>query len=1110
MKSRFIKIIIPCALLISYADIAEAQNYDSFRNPTSNEVRPRAWWHWMNGNITKDGIRKDLTWLHSVGIGGVHSFDAGLVTPQIVTKRLTYMSADWKDAFRYATYLTDSMGMELATACSPGWSQSGGPWVKPRDGMKKLVWREIRVDGGRNVRMKMPAPFTKSCEFQNAYTGKSSMTTGEVNAVPDYYEDISVVACRLADDDRSMQEMKAQISASNGQFTLAQLTNNDLSDYLPLVIDKRTKTSYINISFPKAQTVKGISLTCDDKRDYWSSSAPRCCRELEYSDDGVNYRKLTDLPEGGVYQQTVSFDGVTARYFRVVFHDPPTLRAGVYGLKDDPDAPVITRVSELILHTAPYINHGEEKAGFYSAWDTEVFPTPDDKALTEVIDITDKMDAAGNLDWKAPKGRWKIFRFGFSLTGKQNNPASPEATGLEVDKMDAAAFRDYMNYYLDLYKDATGDKLGEHGMGYIVTDSYEAEQNTWTRLLPQEFERRRGYALLPWMPVLTGQVVKSVKESEQFLWDWRKTIGELVVENYYDQLNGILAARGMKRYSESQENGRVYLADGMEVKRNADIPMAAMWAQKNGLGTDQSMSVADIRESASVAHLYGQKLVAAESFTAVGMRGNAWSFDPAELKRTADLEFASGLNRIVIHTSVHQPVDDKIPGLGLYVFGQWFNRHDTWAGYAKTWIDYLSRTSYMMQQGRFVADVAYYYGEDNNITAMFGQIPPAIPQGYNFDYVNADALQHVLQAENGNLVSVKTGATYRVLVLDRNCRRMSLPVLRKLDSLSRAGVHIYGARPQYKAEMTGTQAEFDQLAAAIWSRGNVSATGSLGDMLASVGVAPDFSYHAPDNAQLLFVHHDTPSGAFYWVSNRQSRDEQVSLSFRITGKKPEIWHPETGAKEAASYSVVDGRTVVQATLTPDDAIFVVFDADDAMGGGAVLPVVSTAELATVDTPWTVQFQPHRGAPASAVFPQLVSYTENSDAGIKYFSGTAVYTNTFNISGKLLKQGRRVLIDLGEVKNMAEVIVNGKNLGVLWKLPFRTDITDALVKGRNTVVLNVTNLWPNRIIGDLQPDAKEKITYTAMPFYQADSPLLPSGLLGPVKILTETINQSDTK
>ena len=388
-----------------------------------------------------------------------------------------------------------------------------------------------------------------------------------------------------------------------------------------------------------------------------------------------------------------------------------------------------TDVAEIVLHTTTRVNRLEEKAAFTPSAEIATFATPDSSdaiPTNDVIDLTSKMKSDGTLEWTAPAGNWVVLRMGYSLLGIENHPASPEATGLEVDKLDAQAVKNYFENYLDQYKNATGGLMGKKGVQYVVTDSYEAGGANWTKNLMAEFAKRRGYDIKPWLPVLTGQIVKSTEASEQFLWDFRKTLGDLMVENHYDQLGDLLHQRGMGRYSESHENGRAMIADGMEVKRKADVPMSAIWTPGPINQGDQTGHRADILESASVAHIYGQNLVAAESLTALGVGGSAWSYSPENLKPTADLELASGLNRFVIHTSVHQPSDQKIPGLGLGPFGQWFTRHETWGEQAKAWTDYLSRSSYLLQQGKFVADVLYYYGEDNNITALFGKKLPEL------------------------------------------------------------------------------------------------------------------------------------------------------------------------------------------------------------------------------------------------------------------------------------------------------------------------------------------------------------------------------------------------
>ncbi|TMI89612.1 MAG: glycoside hydrolase [Bacteroidetes bacterium] len=1106
------------APFLSVAGIAQSNNaatdslYKNFITPP-NSAKPRVWWHWMNGNITKDGIRKDLEWMHRSGIGGFQNFDAALATPQIVDKRLTYMTPAWIDAFKLTTRLADSVKLEMAIAGSPGWSESGGPWVKPEDGMKKIVWTEMRVKGGSS-NFKIAQPPGVTGPFQNIAKGLEFGESPDDVKQYNFYKDIAVVACKLPEADKSLSELNAVVTSSGGKFTLTQLTDGDLGTSSLLPRDSATGFGWIQFAFPQPQTIKAITMVGGGNPGVFGFGADqKDSRKLEAGDDGVNYKFICVIPPGAVLQQTIAIPITTAKYFRVTVKNPsPPVNIGAaFGMGDmgttkDPGG---TEIAEIVLHTADRIHMFEEKDAFAPVGDLnkKITTTANDVVATnDIIDLTNKLNADGTLNWTAPSGNWKIVRFGYSLLGINNHPASPEATGLEVDKLDPVAIRKYFTNYLDQYKNATGGLMGDKGgLQFMITDSWEAGAQNWTANLPAEFMKRRGYSIIPWLPVLTGQIIKSAEASEQFLFDFRKTLSDLVAEYHYDGLTKILAERGMKRYSESHEDGRALIADGMEVKRTAAIPMSALWTPNPFVNqNDQTKHTIDIRESASVAHIYGQNLVAAESLTALGIGGTAWAYSPGNLKPSADLELASGLNRYVIHTSVHQPVDDKIPGLGLGPFGQWFNRHETWAEQAKAWTDYLSRSSYMLQQGKFVADIVYYYGEDNNITSLFGKKPPAIPDGYNYDFINADALINLLSVKEGKLVT-PSGMSYRVLVLDSNATKMSLPVLRKISKLVKAGAAIAGVKPLTTPSLSDDEKEFKALVNEIWSPSNVKVTEgkSLGDVLNAMNVAPDFTYSKPQaNTKLLYVHRKLADRDIYWADNRNDRVENLEASFRIAGKIPMIWHAETGKAEPASYSIENGVTRVDLHLSPNDAVFVIFK-DKTVKTSVTLAQPTEKQLMTVEGSWKVSFQKDRGAPADASFDKLTSYTENTDPGIKYFSGTATYTKSITADKNWVTNKTQLWLDLGDVKNLAEVIVNGKSLGVVWKEPFRVDVTRALRAGENKLAIKVTNLWVNRLIGDAQLGVTNKITYTTMSFYQANSKLLPSGLLGPVQIVSVT-------
>ena len=1078
MKNYVIVIAVFSLILLSCSSYAQDKSnilVKGFVTPP-NSAKPRVWWHWMNGNITKDGIAKDLAWMKRIGIGGFQNFDADLNTPQIVKKRLIYMTPEWKDAFRFTTKLADSLKLEMAIAGSPGWSESGGPWVPLADGMKKIVWSETHVQSGK--------PFTGSLSKPPSTTG-AFQNSG--NDQPSYYKDVAVVAYRLPDSDIPLSELKPKITSSGGNFNLTQLTDGDISTTNFLPSDAVSGNAWIQFGFEKPQTFKSLTIV----GGVWE----RFTRFLEASDDGVNFHSVCDIPGGRIMQQTMSIPTTTARFFRFGFKNPPSPNLG-------------SNIAEIDLHTAIRINMFEEKAAFATATDLYAHPTPaseDGIATNDVVDLTGKMNVDGTLNWTPPKGNWNIIRFGFSLTGHHNGPASPEATGLEVDKLNPVAVKAYFENYLDQYKNATGGLMGtKGGLQYMVTDSWEAGVQNWTDNMMAEFAKRRGYSMLTWMPVLTGHIVKSSEESDHFLWDFRKTLSELVSEYHYDQLTTLLQQRGMKRYSESHESGRAFISDGMEVKRKADIPMSAMWTP-GGNGYNVGY-MADIRESASVAHLYGQNLVAAESLTAWG---DSWAFSPERLKPTADLELASGLNRFVIHTSVHQPTDDKIPGIGLGPFGQWFTRHETWAEKALPWTTYLARSSYMLQQGKFVADVIYFYGEDNNITALFGDKLPDVPKGYNFDFVNADALLNLLSVKNNQIVT-QTGMRYKVLALDANSMQMRLEVVKKIRDLVKDGAVVVGPKPTGTPSLSDDKVAFNAIVNELWGdensvktvgKGKVFSGQSIQQVVEALKIAPDFEYTKPQsNTELLYVHRKLPMQEFYWVNNRNSRTENVEATFRVTGKSVEIWHPETGKIEKSSYSFVDGRTKVPLHLEPNDAVIVMFR-ENTSKTARTIPQPLETQLTAIEGSWKLNFQKDLGAPAEISVDKLASWTDNTDTGVKYFSGTGTYSKMINASANWFKKDAQVWIELGDVKNLAEVMVNGKSLGVVWKKPFRVDVTGALKAGKNTLVIKVTNLWVNRLIGDQQPGNGKKYTYTTEAFYRADSPLLPSGLLGPVRILS---------
>ncbi len=1080
-----------------------------FQNPPQ-AARPRVWWHWMNGNITEEGIRLDLEWMHRVGIGGVTIFQGQLNTPQVVPQPLGYMTPQWKKAFEYAVTTARNLGMDVTIASSPGWSETGGPWVPAREGMKKMVWSATRIAGGQPFTGVLPQPPQVSGPFQNDAVKPRRMPDCTVVAPPQFYEDAAVIAYRISSDDKTQAELNPAITASGGVVNAAALSDGDVSTVaLALPAAAPGNSSWVQFDYGHPQTIQALTLACtNDLLSKFLHPIPAAPPRLEASEDGQHFREVAVIPFTTIVQRTVSFDPVTARYFRVVFPTAPNTKPeNSYS------------ITELVLHSGARVNEFEKRAGFSAALDYDAIqdPTVAPQSMVpsaDVIDLTGKMKANGSLDWTPPAGNWMVLRIGASLTGHENGPAPADATGLEVDKLNRADVKSYIDGYLETYAQTVGaQKMGKNGISALLTDSIETGPQNWTDNMLEEFQQRRGYDPRPWLPALTGIVIDSTQATDKFLWDFRRTIIELLSENHYGTIADELHAHGLRYKSEALEYHTPMLGDDMAMRSHADIPMGAMWTWAGAPGPDPDY-IADARGAASVAHVYGQNIAGAESMTS---RGPAWSFAPNTLKKVADLEFALGINHFEIHESTHQPVRDMEPGLTLGRFGLWFNRNQTWADDAGPWIDYLARCSYLLQQGRFAADVAYFYGQDAPLTALYANGEPQdAPQDYGFDFINADAILHHLSVSDGRWVT-SGGASYRILYLGGTSRRITVPVLRKLRDLVAEGGVLVGERPEESPSLADDHTEFHDLTNELWGKkpakpgkphryrkGHVYAGMTPAQALAALDVTRDFSYSGAGDAQVLFVHRLLTGGDIYFVDNRADHPIDITATFRVTGKAPELWDAATGQAQPVSYRIDEATTNVPLHLEAYGTVFVVFRKPAAAPALQIpeqreTPVASLDQALNAD--WDVSFEPGLGAPESARFDHLLSWSDSPRYGIKYFSGTATYVKSIEIPASLLTRGTHLWLDLGSVYDLAKVAVNGQYLGVLWKSPYKMEITRALHAGSNQIVVQVTNLWVNRLIGDQQPWALRKYTFTDFDPYRADSPLLPSGLLGPVQIET---------
>jgi len=1082
-----------------------------FNSPPPS-ARPRVWWHWMNGNVSKEGIRRDLDWMHRVGIGGVNAIDASLATPQVVEKRLIYMTPEWQDAFRYAAGLADNLGLEMSIDSSPGWSETGGPWVTPQEAMKKLVWSETPVEGGKPYHGILPSPPGCTGPIQNVPMTSGALDPPPKSASLSFYRDSVVVAYRVATPDPRI----ANAVSSNGAIDPAPLSDGDLTDGLTIAPREGDNQVWVQFDYAQPAQIQAVTLAAS------AEGAPGAAAVLEASDDGKSWRSVAAIPFAKLPLRTISFAPVKARFFRVTLSPAkPVPLPGIFtnyasgaatrallAKIAPPAVPLRFHVHELILHTRATVNEAEAKAGFSIAPDYYQLATPDaapDTAVkpSDVVVLTDRLKPDGTLSWTPPSGRWTVLRMGYSLLGTENHPAPIEATGLEVDKLNSEHVRAYMQQYLDRYEQVAGQALfGRRGVNALTLDSTEIGAQNWTESILSDFRQSRGYDPAPWLPALTGVVVGTPGQSDNFLWDFRRTIAELLARNHYGVIADMARERGLINYAEALEDHRASFGDDMEMRQHAAIPMAAMWTY----GTRRESFptyVADIRGAASVAHIYGQNLAAAESLTSAVQ---PWAYAPRQLKPIVDLEFALGINRIVVHTSVHQPVE-KPPGLSLFIFGQFFNRLENWADYAEPWVTYMARCSYLLQQGRYFGDVAYFYGEEAPLTGLFGEKDIDVSPGYGFDFVNSDVLLNQMRVDGEGLATI-SGMHYRVLYLGGSSHYMTLPVLRRVRDLVAEGAVLVGRRPLASPSLADDAAQFKAVADDlfgnddsdhVFGKGRIFPRGSLDGAFAALNLPPDFEYTKPEaDAEVLALHRKLDHGDLYFLTNRLNRAERVTATFRVSGLEPEFWNAVTGKTSPAGYRVVNGRTEVPVSLDPYDSVFVVFrHATNAPWRNIAEPAAKP--LMTLAGQWHIDFQPNRGAPASVTEDSLRSWSDNPNQGVRFFSGTAVYTKSFTLTRQIRKLGTHVVLDLGDLREVAEVTLNGHPLGILWNPPFVLDITDAVQSGENRLQVKVANLWVNRLIGDAQPDVTTKYTFTTIPTYQANAPLRASGLLGPVQI-----------
>jgi len=787
-------------------------------------------------------------------------------------------------------------------------------------------------------------------------------------------------------------------------------------------------------------------------------------------------------------------------------------------------------------------------------------------ALDGIVDVSKHLSEEGTLTWDAPKGSWTILLLGHTPMGTLNFPAAESGRGLEVDKLGREGVDAHWQHGIKPIIDRLGPMAGKT-FNNILVDSYEGGMNHWTPGLRQEFENRRGYDPTPYLPALTGRLVEDGPTSDRFLWDFRRTVSELITDNFYGHVADLCHEHGLKFSTEPYAS----VFESLAVAAKADLPMGEFWVDGDYSHT--------LKLASSVAHIYGRNLAGAEAFTAQP-EGGKWQNHPGKLKALGDFAFAQGINRLVLHAFVHQPFGkDKVPGMTFGHWGSHLDRNVTWFKPGRAWVQYITRSQYLLQHGEFAADVLCFAGEASPNGGVDAKDVKAA--GYDYDACGTDIFAE-LKVDNGDVV-LPCGRRYRLLVMPDTSFQSPL-IAREVRDLVAAGATVLSPKPKHSPTLTGfpaSEQEVLAIADQVWGdcdgktvqsnrygKGRIFSGISPAQALAHLKVPP--AVQLPEG--LAWIHRRSDDTDIFFVSNQSGKAVHAMAGFRAAGRKPEFFDAGQGSVRPASGWTGEGEHVrVPLNLVPEKSVFVVFrhpgkpasdpyvraedpdrnplDFDEsngtrlrawnngthtlhrASGKTREVKVAGLPEPLMLTGPWEVCFPPDRGAPDMAHFDQLISWTEHTDPGIRYFSGTATNTIRFKLPNGFMEENQQVWLDLGDVAVIAEVRLNGNKLGILWHKPFEMEVGKALRSGSNTLEVDVTNLWINRLIGDEQhpadcryhdrdmdwftdrslvewPDwltsgkprpVPARVTFTTWKHYNADDKLQPSGLIGPVTL-----------
>ncbi len=766
----------------------------------------------------------------------------------------------------------------------------------------------------------------------------------------------------------------------------------------------------------------------------------------------------------------------------------PSLRARAAAMETGFSMPDATSM----LHAGP------------NASDPQGADTPQER----VQNLSSLTQADGTLSWDAPAGQWEILRIGYTDSDARVSTSSGSWQGLALDYLSRDAFNTYWEHTVQPLLAAAKPF---QSLKYLATDSWELGGTNWTDTFALEFQQRRGYDPVPWLPVVAGRIVGDRDRSTRFLADLRRTVADLVVSNHYDVFAARAAEYGLGIQAESGGPHGAPI-DALETFRHAAVPQTEFWSQNQHRAQDVERFFT--KEAASAANIYGQRFVAQEGETSIGPQ---WSESlAADLKPSFDMGITEGMNRLVWHEFTSSPAATGLPGQE-YFAGTHLNPKVTWWNAGGAFFNYLNRAQFMMQQGVAVDDVLYFYGDNvPGFVRLKGDDPAHVLPGYDYDVTDEDALLHTLNAE-GQEIAGPSGVRWRALALPAS-GRMSLAALLWIEQYTRGGGIVVGLPPQSATGMLSREdaAKFAATVQAVWGgncttehvfgKGKVYCTQDTHAALARMKVPPDVEVLGGDTPAATsksafdYVHRRAGDSDIYFLRNGSDAISSRDVVFRTRASEAETWDAVTGEvhRLTARKALDDGRIQIQVELPPFGSTFVIFHT---RAQTALREAPRTLRSEPIASTWQLTFQPGRGAPQEPTpMTTLQSWTNAADSGIRFFSGTATYSA--NVSAPAFSAGEQVLLHFSEVHEIARVKVNGRDAGTVWAQPLTLRVDPWLKPGVNTIEIEVTNLWPNRIIGDLQPGVEHRWTATNITAYRANSPLLPSGLIGPVEWIVQ--------